>query len=175
MPPKFLMTVKEALERRYYYRGQLRRHLNAKRNAGLREFWNSRVAAEMRAGSTLSASRAAATRAAREKLGISASQVRRALTDTAYLMGEAELRRRIRELQQWATDHRRALVHAERLKRYRTRVRHWMKQGKTEAYAHMHAINDVADATIVLDGVEHKSITRGQMRRILRLFEIPTR
>jgi hypothetical protein len=173
---KFLMTVKELLARRFHYRGQLRRHRNRQRNADLADFWNARVVADVKAGYTQKAARASATEAASKKFGISASQVGRARADAAtYLMGAAELKRSIRELQQFAGDQKRFLVHAKRFRRYQDRFRSWVLQGKPTAYAHMHAINDVADEWVILDNIKHPPISPGQMRRILRLFDVPTR
>jgi hypothetical protein len=161
------MSSKEALNRRFAYRGQLRRHTTAKRNTAMVKFWNAWAGAEMIAGSTQRAAHVSATKAVSEKFHISTWQVRRALADTAYLMDEVELKRRIRELQQWATDQKRHLVYAaDRLRRYEARRQELKKQGKSEAHAHMRAINDVAAEC---------SITRGQMRRTLRAFDISTR
>jgi hypothetical protein len=166
MATKFLMTAKEALDRRFYYRGQLRRHKNAKRKAELKEFWKAHVVAGMKAGFTRNRAQVSATDAAREKFAISASQIRRALADTAYLMNGAELKRRIRELQQWAIDQKHTLLHTERVNRYQARFHHWIQQGKPETNAHMRAVNDAADEL---------GIDRGALRRTPRLFEIPTR
>ena len=172
MAKTFFMTGKELLDRRFYYRGQLRRHANGKRNAELAEFWNAHLTAEMKAGSTEKAARASANKAAGAKFAISAWQVGRARADAAkYLMDAAELKRRIRELQQFAGDQRRFLVHAERFRRYQAHFLTWILKGKPEGYARMHAINDAASESLILDNVQHPPITSGQMRRILRLFD----
>jgi hypothetical protein len=156
------LTLDEALKRRHYYRGQLRRHKNAKRNATIREFWKSKVASEMEAGSKPKAAHTSATESASERFNISTWQVRRALKDTKYLIDAAWLKHSIRELSDLAAFNKRFLAQGKRIKRYENHVIAAIQKGYTPAKAHTYAIERTA---------KESGITNGQMRRFLHALK----
>ncbi len=164
MAAKFLMSLDEALARRFHYRGQLRRHKYAKRNAAIREFWQSTVTAASETGKTLRAIHAAAIEAASKKFSISRSQVRRALNDTGYLIDAVWLKPRISELSNLAAYNKRFLSHHQRVKRYQEHVAARTKAGDPVRKSQIYAVKRTAE--------EYK-ITPGRMRQILDAFEIP--
>lgn len=166
MTAKFLMRLDEALARRFHYRGQLRRHEYAKRNAAIREFWYSTVTAESETGKALRIIHAAANEAASKKFSLSRSQIRRALNDTEYLIDAAWLKHRISELSNLATYNKRFLAHHQRVKRYQEHVAARTKTGEPLRSAQVYAVKRTAE--------EYK-ITPGRMRRILDSFEVPRR
>jgi hypothetical protein len=164
MSAKVFMTRDEFLRRRFNYRGQLRRHRNAKRNAAIREFWQAKVAAELGTGKKPRGAHALANEAASKKFNISRSQIRRALNDTDYLMDEASLKLRIRELSELATHNKRFLSQCQRVKSFEAHFAVAIQAKKKPRYARTYAVKRTA--------VEF-GVTSGQIRRILDSFEIP--
>lgn len=165
MPSKFLMrSSNELLARRFHYRGQLRRYENAKRNVDIREFWQSKVTAEMSTGEKLRAAHAVANEATSKKFNISRSQIRRALNDADYLMDEAALKLRIRELSDLATYIKKLPSQLQRVEYFEHHVAAAIQAKKSERYARIRAIKFTA--------AKYK-ITSGQVRRILKSFAIP--
>jgi hypothetical protein len=156
------MTLDEALKRRFHYRGQLRRHKNAKRNAAIREFWKSKITAEMETGSGPRAVRASANEAASKKFNISRSQVRRALNDIDYLIDAASLRLRIHDLRDLQGFQKRFISQRKRIECFEDHVAAAIQKGYTPANAHFYGVKRTA---------EEFGITHGPMRRILHTFE----
>ncbi len=163
MTAKVFMTLDEALARRFHYRGQLRRHKNAKRNAAIREFWKSKITAEMATGKKPRAAHASANEAASKKFNISRSQVSRALNDIDYLIDAASLSLRIHDLRDLQGFQKRFISQRKRIECFEDQVAAAIQKGNTPANAYIYAVKRTA---------EEFGITHGQMRRILHTFEL---
>jgi len=185
-----LLTLDEALKRRHYYRGQLRRHKYAERNADIREFYKSKVATEMATGSKPKAARALAIKTASEKSGISPGQVRRALKDTGYLMNADSLKRNIREIIKIERDRKLAPLQLVRIQYFEKCVAAAIQKGTTAPTPAPLTLKEIFDITTkipkdtpapnaLIDAVKGAAkdlnISPTQLRRILDAYGIPRR
>jgi len=140
----FFKSTKEALDRRAYYLGQLRRHENASRNRRIATYWNSIVTAEMKAGRKQRAAFKSANEATGKNFGLSASQIRRVRQDTGYLMSAESLKHRRRELSLLKRDLEHANLVSNRIARFEFHVAAGIKAGHSPAEAFTGAISATA-------------------------------
>jgi AraC-like DNA-binding protein len=190
MTAQTFMTLDEYVKRLNHYRGQLRRHKYAERNAAIREFYKSKVASEIAIGSKPKAAQALAIKTESEKRGISPGQVRRALNDTKYLMNADCLKHRIREIKQILRDRKLAPLQAKRIQYFEDCVAAAIQKGTTAPTPAPLTLKEIFDITTkipkntpapnaligaVKGAAEDLNISPTQLRRILDAYGIPRR
>ena len=141
MAAQFLMSVREALDRRSAYIRQLRAH----RNASIAAYWNSEFAAAMKAGTKQRAAAKSATAASSKKFNLGPSQIGRARKEAEqknveYLMSATSLKHRLAELRPLARDAKYAQAVWSRISQSKFHFAAGIEAGHSPANAYAGAI-----------------------------------